>query len=46
VFWARSLRERDNLKDPEVEGRIILKWILKKRWEGVYRIDLDQDMNE
>ena len=28
------LRERDNWGDPEVDGRIILRWIFTK-WEGV-----------
>jgi hypothetical protein len=29
-FWWGSLRERD----PDVEGRIILRWFFRK-WEGV-----------
>jgi hypothetical protein len=33
VFWWGGLRERDNLKDPDVVGRIILRWIFRK-WEG------------
>jgi hypothetical protein len=32
-FWYRDLRKRDQLEDPGVDGRTILKWILKK-WDG------------
>jgi hypothetical protein len=34
VFWWGSLRERDQWGDPDVDGRIILRWIFRK-WEGV-----------
>jgi hypothetical protein len=30
VFWWGGLRERDHLKDPGMEDRIILKRIFKK----------------
>jgi hypothetical protein len=29
-FFSVNLRERDYLKDPGVDGRIILKWIFRK----------------
>jgi hypothetical protein len=29
-FWWGNLRERNNLEDPNLDGRIILKWIFKK----------------
>jgi hypothetical protein len=34
VFWWRNLREGDNLQDPGVGERIILKWIFEKWYEG------------
>ena len=33
-FWWENLRERDHLDDPGVDGRIILRRILKKRDRG------------
>jgi hypothetical protein len=29
-FWWGSLRERDHLGDPGVDGSIILRWIFRK----------------
>jgi hypothetical protein len=29
-FWWGSLRERDNFEDRSVDGKIILRWILRK----------------
>ena len=29
-FWWRDMRERDDLEDLGVGGRIILKWILNR----------------
>ena len=39
-FWWRNLRERDNLEDPGVDGRIILRG--NEIW-GMNWIDLAQD---
>jgi len=33
-----SLRERDHLGDPDVDGSVILKWVFKK-WGGVHELD-------
>jgi hypothetical protein len=29
-FWLGKLRERDHLGDPDIDGRIILRWIFRK----------------
>jgi len=33
-FWWGNLRERGHWGDPDVDGRIILRWIFSK-WEEV-----------
>jgi len=40
-FWWGNLSERDHLKVPDLDGRIILRWM--KRDEGMKWIDLAQD---
>ena len=43
-FWWGNLRERDHWGDPDVDGRIMLRWIFRK-WEGGYEdwMELAQD---
>ena len=33
-FWWGSLRERDHLEHPGIDGRIIIIWIIRK-WDVV-----------
>ena len=42
--WWGNLRERDHWEDPDIDGRIILKWIFRK-WDvgGMDWIELVQD---
>ena len=45
-FWWGNLRERDHWGDPGTDGRIILRWILRKRdVGGMDWIELAQDMD-
>jgi hypothetical protein len=36
--WVGKLRERNHLEDPGIDGRIILRWIIKK-WDGGHGLD-------
>jgi len=42
-FWWGSLGERDLLGDSGVDGRMLLRWILRKWDVGVEWIGLAQD---
>ena len=35
-FWLGNLGEGDHLEDPGVDGRIILRWIFRKWYAGVW----------
>jgi len=39
-FWWVDLRARDHLRDPDVDGRIILGWIFRK-WDVGARTGLN-----
>ena len=46
MFWWGNLRESDHLKDPGVDGRIILRCIFRKWNGGMDLIDLAQDRDK
>jgi hypothetical protein len=35
-FWWGNLKERDHLEDPSVDGRLILRWIVREWYVGVW----------
>jgi hypothetical protein len=35
-FWWGNVKDRDHWGDPDVDGRIILKWIFRKWDVGVW----------
>ena len=46
MFRWGNLREGDQLDDPGVDERIILKWIFERWVGGMDWIDLAQDMDK
>jgi len=38
IGYIYILWERDHLEDPDVDGRIILRWIFRK-WDAGHRLD-------
>jgi hypothetical protein len=44
-FWWGNLRIRDHLEDPDIGGRIILRWIFSKWDVGIDGIGLAQERN-
>jgi len=37
-FWWGNLRERSHIEDPDVDGRIILRWIFRM-WDRGHGLD-------
>jgi hypothetical protein len=37
-FWWGNLRKRSHCGDPDVDGRIILRWIFRK-WRSLWGLD-------
>ena len=35
-FWRENVSDTDHLEDPGVDGRVILRWILRKWDMGVW----------
>jgi len=34
-FWWRNIKERDHMEDPVLDGRIILRWLFRRRVMGL-----------
>jgi hypothetical protein len=45
-FWLGDPKDRDHLEDLGIDGRIILKWILKKADWGIDWIHRAQDRDK
>jgi hypothetical protein len=45
-FWWGELRERKYMKNPSIDGRIILRWIFRKRCVGIDWIELVKDRDK
>jgi len=35
IWWLKNLKRRDNSEDQEVDGKIILEWILGKQEDNI-----------
>jgi len=35
-FWWRNLRERDHFGDPGLDGMVVLRWIFRNWFVGVW----------
>jgi hypothetical protein len=44
-FWWGNLRERDHLKDPDVDGKIIKNGFSRRGIGGMDWVDLGEDMS-
>ena len=42
-FWWENLREEDHFEDPGLDGKTIVRWIFRKRFEGLEWISLVHD---
>jgi hypothetical protein len=40
LCWWKNLREGGHLKDPDIDGMIILKWIFEKWGGGAWNVSI------
>jgi hypothetical protein len=46
IKYSEDLKERDNLGNLDVDGKIVLKLVLSREYEGVYCVQLTQVLVE
>jgi hypothetical protein len=34
-LWYENMTKRDHLEDPDIDERIILKWVKETGWDGI-----------
>jgi len=46
LIWLENLKRGDHSEDLDVDGNVILKWILGVVWEGVDWMHVAEDMDQ
>jgi len=44
--WLGNMQETDHVEDLGIDGRVVLKWVLRNTWEAVDWINLAHDRDQ